>query len=498
MSTSVMVKDLHLLGEGDSELNLPTLGGKVSIDRTDEALTPYGGLAAWSAFIKHLGWIEKLAQECPLERTSPNAAPVREILHSFLLSALAEGRRFCHVRWLQDDAGVAAMMGIEQVRGEDALRRLVSQISQDQLRSWFRPTEQELFACLPLKFIADWDSTVNTRYGHQEQAERGYNPHKKGRLSHHPLICVAAGSRLCLHMEWRPGDTVSATRWVEAMEQLWNHPTIAARLWLNRGDIGFGQESIMAWHECQSQARPKYLFKLRLTRNVQRAIGRVPWPMWEGCPTVGCQQIAETTVKLSGWSRERRIIIVRTLKPVTPSPQDEFWSTPEDEVAVYVTNLSQNEAKPEQIAILYQKRADTENVFDELKNQWGFRGFCSQKAVVTEAAARLILLAYNLWTLLVRLFGWEPGKHTEAVRSRRQFLILAAQLVKSGRQRLVKIAVTTEAWRVLRTCYERLSEWIRTTAPQLERQQSFLRMLVRDTPVDPAQWFAQVGTPPTG
>lgn len=96
---------------------------------------------------------------------------------------------------------------------------------------------------------------------------------------------------------------------------------------------------------------------------------------------------------------------MRTLKPVNPSPQDEFWNIPEEDVAVYVTKLGPGEAKSEQIAILYRKRADADNVFDELKNQWGFRGYCSQKAVVTEAAARLVLLACNLWTLLVRLLG---------------------------------------------------------------------------------------------
>jgi hypothetical protein len=31
---------------------------------------------------------------------------------------------------------------------------------------------------------------------------------------------------------------------------------------------------------------------------------------------------------------------------------------------------------------LYRQRADAENVFDELKNQWGFAGFCAQKAAV--------------------------------------------------------------------------------------------------------------------
>jgi len=42
----------------------------------------------------------------------------------FSVSALVEGRRFCHVRWLMDDPAVATLMGLERVRGEDALPRL--------------------------------------------------------------------------------------------------------------------------------------------------------------------------------------------------------------------------------------------------------------------------------------------------------------------------------------------------------------------------------------
>ena len=98
-------------------------------------------------------------------------------------------------------------------------------------------------------------------------------------------ICVAAGTRLCLHMRWRPGKAVSATGWLEAMEQLWQPAEIRSRLWLNRGDTGFGQEAICAWHEVQGPARPKYLFKLRLTRNVRRAIANIRPEAWRGCPT---------------------------------------------------------------------------------------------------------------------------------------------------------------------------------------------------------------------
>lgn len=498
MNTSASLVSVHLAGEGKDEISLDALPGKITITRTDSALTPYGGLAAWSGFLKHLGILERFAAHCPVVRTSPNAAPVREVVHSFSLSALVEGKRFCHGRWLNDDPAIATLMNLERVRGEDALPRLARGLSVEAMRDWRQRPQVELYAALPERFSADWDSTVNTRYGQQEDAAVGYNPHKRGRKSHHPLICVAARTRLCLHLEWRPGATVSATDWQPAMEKLWSHPTIRDRLWLNRGDLGFGQEAIMAWHAAEGQPRPQYLFKLKLTNNVRRAIAKVPWPLWAGAPTVGCQQLAETTVTLHGWSRERRLVILRTLKPANPPPQDLFWDTPEDEVAVYVTNLAPNEASPEQVALLYAQRADTENVFDEVKNQWGFRGYCSQRAVVRELAARLVLLTYNLWSLFTRLMGLNPGHHTEAIKSRRDFLFLAAQVVASGRQRVVKLAVKAEWWTVLKGCYERLRTWLSATAPQLEEQGNFLRRLARQTTEDPLAWLAQSTPSPSG
>lgn len=76
---------VHLAGEGKDEISLGTLPGKFKVTQTDEALTPYGGLAAWGGFLKHHGIIERLADHCPVAPTSPNAALVREVLHSFLL-----------------------------------------------------------------------------------------------------------------------------------------------------------------------------------------------------------------------------------------------------------------------------------------------------------------------------------------------------------------------------------------------------------------------------
>lgn len=64
----------------------------------------------------------------------------------------------------------------------------------------------------------------------------------------------------------------------------------------------------------------------------------------------------------------------------------------------------------------------------------------------TELAARLVLLTYNLWSLFTQLMSLNPGHHPEAIKSRRDFLLLAAQRVESGRQRTLKLAVKAEWW----------------------------------------------------
>lgn len=71
---------------------------------------------------------------------------------------------------------------------------------------------QRLWSAPPKQLILDWDSTVQTKYGQQQGAALGYNPHKSGRKSFHPLLAVAAGTRFCPYDRFRSGDTVTATQ----------------------------------------------------------------------------------------------------------------------------------------------------------------------------------------------------------------------------------------------------------------------------------------------
>jgi len=57
----------------------------------------------------------------------------------------------------------------------------------------------------------DLDSTVLTVYGKQEGARVGYNPHKRGKRSYHPLLCFIAETGDYLYGKLRRGDAASAT-----------------------------------------------------------------------------------------------------------------------------------------------------------------------------------------------------------------------------------------------------------------------------------------------
>jgi hypothetical protein len=48
-------------------------------------------------------------------------------------------------------------------------------------------------------------------YGKREEARIGYNPHKRGRPSYHPLLCFEGHTKDFWHGELRPGDTHTKT-----------------------------------------------------------------------------------------------------------------------------------------------------------------------------------------------------------------------------------------------------------------------------------------------
>jgi len=80
-------------------------------------------LGPWADFQKQCSLLKALAATCPVERTSPKAAPVYDVLTSFGLTFLRDGRRFVHVQRLREDLTLNELFGLERVVSDDTLGR---------------------------------------------------------------------------------------------------------------------------------------------------------------------------------------------------------------------------------------------------------------------------------------------------------------------------------------------------------------------------------------
>jgi hypothetical protein len=110
-----------------------------------------------------------------------------------------------------------------------------------------------------------------------------------------------------------------------------------------------------------------------------------------------------------------------------PDQDVELW-----EYAVLVTNSGY---ALESMAQLYCDRADAENGFDELKNQWGWGGFTTQDIERCQSSARVVALVYNWWSWYCRTA--KPEARMEAITSRAPLLAAVGRATKhAGRTKL--------------------------------------------------------------
>jgi len=132
------------------------------------------------------------------------------------------------------------------------------------------------------------------------------------------------------------------------------------------------------------------------------------------------------------------------------------------------------------VAQLYRDRADAENNFDELKNQWGWGGFTTQDLARCRLMARLVATVYNWWTLFVRLA--QPHKHFEAISSRPLLLHgVATQTRHAGQTRLTITSThaKTAAVQAVLTSLARFLRSLWDTAEQLTAAQRLRAILTR-------------------
>jgi hypothetical protein len=462
--------------------------GRYYIQWDDQSkTTSMGGIVFFAQYLNASGLFDRLCEDVPLEYSSNNAPKNRDVLGTLLLSILNGHRRYEHISTLRNDKVGCELLGLSKIVSEDSVRRALERGSEEDWDGWLTKNERAVYEALLYEdYIADIDSTVKPIYGEQEGAENGYNPRKPGRPSHNFHSLFVGSIRIVLNADVLPGKKHSGSHGMPGVWQTIDSLPPKCRPSLLRGDIGYGNQKIMLAAEERGQA---YLFKLRKTSKVKDHILALEKTASAWSDAGDGWQGAERMVKLSGWSKARRCIFLRRPKKKQPkckslgedakAPEFDFVEHlaegPSYEYAVLITNRDYTIVEAAQ---LYRDRADCENVFDEIKNQWGWSGFVTQDLKRCRIVARLIALVYNWWNVFTRLA--RPDQHMEAATSRPLLLRSVARLVESGRQKKIRISSTHACSDKTRSVMNRMASFFNklcSTAEQLTAEEKWVLIL---------------------
>ena len=459
-------------------LPVETFSGRIHVEWDPQAaVTPLGQLAFFIEFLKTAELFDPWVEECPLEYHSPNAPAKRNVLGTAMLSILSGHKRYAHITSIRGDGVNPNLLEMSKVTSEDSVRRAFKNVDKRDCADWQRRHLRHCYnPLLAEPWILDIDTTVKPLYGHQEGAVVGYNPQKPGRPSHAFHTYFIANLRLILDVEVQPGNKTASSYSRPGLYEFIDSLAPALRPAFIRGDVGFGNEGMMK--ESEDRAQP-YLFKIRQTSKVKGLIdylfSSADWvdagQGWQGC---------ESTLQLSGWTRERRVVVVRrelkkdiALEYKAKNGQQEFAflgaldPVKKYEYAVYVTSLCDEICA---ISQHYRDRADCENPFDELKNQWSWGGFTTRDIDRCQIMARHTALFYNWWSIFVGLAISE--RHAEAITSRPLMLYgVAKQTTHAGQRRLTITSMhgSSERMSKILTSLSAFFSSLRSSAEQLGR-----------------------------
>ena len=408
------------------------------ISYTSKEITPWGGMVFLKQMLQKIGFRELVEKNLDLPQSGSNRGyQTPTIIEGFITSIWCGANKFLHTEVTRHDVALSKIFDWKNTPGQDTYKRFFTKFNQaknqkvsDYFYSW-------IFDNFKFdNFTLDIDSSIMTRFGTQEGAKIGYNPNKKGRPSHHPLIAFISDVKLVANMWLRSGNTSSANNFLgfleDTLSKLKNKTVSLIRL-----DSGFFQSDILNYLEVKTL---DYIVAARFSHPIQKLIANSNnWIVLDQGIEI-CEQYYQS----NSWSKPRRIVIVRQkIKDRPQAPGKQLSLFLEEEIyknyrySAYVTNLKFASAE---IWRLYRGRGDAENRIKELKYDFGFDSFNLKDFYATEAALTFAMIAYNLMALF-RTFVLQEKTQVRLSTLRYRTFAVGAYFQKSNDKLVLKIAL---------------------------------------------------------
>ena len=404
--------------------------GNAKIAFTGKAVTAHAGMALIARALEHFGVREDLKQPtADLDLGKHHL--MSDLLEQLIAIRLMGGEAVSDTALLKDDA-LAAFFDWDQIAHPSTFGRRLTEMRWSHNLGLQRIvtglSDRVLNAGQRLVAI---DSTVVSVFGEKiEGAERGYNPHKPGRDSYHPLLAVDVGTRAVVDGYLRPGSCASNHGLEGFIRKLIADSRHRAEQTVFRMDKGLTSGAVLDTIE---QLGAGYVGKLKLTPTVAGQISKIR--RWRAIGN-GCFA-ANIYCRLEGWSRPRRMAVIERNQPAGEQPQQlPLFEMMEGRYEVVVTNLHLN---AENIWRLYNRGTVVEQIIEELKNDFAATAIRTSGFWANDALFLTGLIAYNLLNCIRRL-GLPKALATARLKRLGLLLLqLPANVIRRSRQLWIKI-----------------------------------------------------------
>lgn len=405
---------------------------------TDKEITPWSGMIFMKKLLDRTGLLSQLvASDLPRQGSNRGYDPI-QLITSFLVSVWCGANRFEHLEVTRFDEVLRKIFGFKQMAGHKAYQRYFNKFTIAINQRIFTKISRWFFSQVKLdNYTLDVDSTVITRYGNQQGAKRGYNPNKKGRNSHHPLLAFVDEIKMVANFWLRSGDAYTTSNFLSFLEDTLSRLE-GKVISLLRADSGFYSKEIFEYLESKSI---NYIIVARHYSTIQKKVAAIEnwWVLDDGI------EISETTYKSDTWENPRRLIVVRQRIKKRPKAMGKQLSLFKEEgiymnyrYSCFITNLG---LSAQVVWNMYKGRATCENRIKELKEDFGFASFNMQNFAASEAALNFVVIAYNIMSLFKQAV-LKSNTLPQLKTMRYKIFAIGGYITRSGNQRILNLSLS--------------------------------------------------------
>ena len=420
------------------------IGAATAYDFQGSHMTAYGGLLPVVTMLEKLQFEQLIAEHVTIKRLTRSMPGFRFVL-AMILALYVGFSRLHHMQFLEREPMLTGILEVGKLPVQSTFWRFLESLHlvvARQVLEVGRRMRQRVWEAAHVglqEVTLDTDTTVQTVYGRQMGARKGYNPQHRGKKSYQPILTFLAETREYIGGELRKGERPTGKQIATHLESVCAALPETVERCYARADSGFYcKEAVETYekHDCRfvlsAQKTPRLVAELQAAR-------------WTGSPRTDADGQCEFRYQPEGWAKAHRFVALRYQNQPKPKKRNQpeqyqLFDTPAYSYRAFVTDL---DAPIDVVVGFYRQRAGAEKLIKEANNDAGLAAHPSARWAMNCVHFQLAMLAYNLNCWLMLFHREEHAKtedlrHTTLATARLRFLFLAAKIVRHAGTVLVR------------------------------------------------------------